>query len=126
MSNHRKWSWMAFVAVLFMPLPASADYFARSVITWDADALDFVYRNYVSEEYPPITCASGDLIAGALCDGSYCDNIYALCVHFGYVTNNHFWYHYVSEESSYFETYCWGGFLTGLACKGDYCDSISI
>jgi hypothetical protein len=120
MSNHRKWSWMAFVAVLFMPLPASAItwYYA-----WSAS------RDYVSEEYPPVTCVrTGDLLAGILCAGSYCDNIYGICenLSYAYKVYDRIWLNYVSEESSAFTANCGSGFITGFACRGSYCDNVSV
>ena len=81
-----------------------------------------------SEEPPPLTAFSANLISGMQCTGSYCDNValgYEAAFGINYGRNS--WTPYYSEEGTNWAI-CDGstGFMTGISCQGSYCDNVSL
>lgn len=92
----------------------------------DGNAL--AWTGWTSEEYPPLTCGSGQVARGFQCNGSYCDNIRMDCAAgvAGTTYGSKYWTGYFSEESTSYR-YCGrGGWVSGIACNGSYCDNISL
>lgn len=92
----------------------------------DADRLE-LWTGWTSEEYPPLTCNTGNVARGVDCSGQYCDWVSLDCVSPGSATfTTQSWTSYFSEEGTNYR-YCPSqSWLTGIACKGSYCDDISL
>jgi hypothetical protein len=87
------------------------------------------WTSYVSEENPPVNCASGYAVRGIACTGEYCDNMSLWCCSYmigpdNIVTDG--WTGYFSEERHDYTYTPTGSFVYGLACNHDYCDNINL
>ena len=83
--------------------------------------------SWISEEDAATTCPKGQLMSGADCDGSYCDNVRMYCADFGGSQSYSYWSHWVSEEAPTNMHICTGDrYVTGMTCKGSNCDRISV
>ncbi len=90
----------------------------------EPDVEGYVWRPWISEETPPATCSSGQIVTGVDCSGPYCDNVQIECHGFGGAHGTRTWSSWFWENSG---RECSGkGYITGLACKDSYCDKIKV
>ncbi|WP_437287598.1 hypothetical protein [Sorangium sp. So ce406] len=89
-------------------------------------ALFWGWTHYTSEEFAPILCDSGSLLAAVQCKGDYCDNIRAYCEPAGGNIGHTYATDYFSEEGTDFRYCNYGYWVTGITCRGDYCNDISL
>jgi hypothetical protein len=81
---------------------------------------------WTSEEYPPVTCDPGSMVAHFGCKGGWCDNVRLYCIPTGLPSSDSHWTSYFSEEGTNFSECEPGYWMSGIACKGGWCDNVSI
>lgn len=85
------------------------------------------WKPWRSEEDPPSTCGTGELVTGFGCMGNYCDSVRIACSKLGGTLFDSEWSKWFSEEGPNNGYGCPGTqFMSGVACKGSYCDNLSL
>lgn len=84
------------------------------------------WKDYTSEEYPPVTCDPGNVMTAVGCQGRYCDNIRIYCTPVGGTVYYTWWSTYFSEEPTNSRSCGPNSWVSGIACSGKYCDNIAI
>ena len=84
------------------------------------------WGSWVSEETPPDTCDTGQIVTAVDCYGPYCDEVQLYCASHGYGSGSRSWSPWFSEEGTSWQYCASGSFVSGVACHGWWCDEVSI
>ena len=96
-------------------------------LTAAPDVQGYVWKNWVSEEQPASTCATGQLVSGYSCSGGNCDNQRLECHDYGGVLGDRTWSNWFSEEAPNNFYQCPGqAYVMGVTCSGSSCDNLSV
>ena len=86
-----------------------------------------VFTDWTSEEDSDgVTCAAGSVMAGAECNGSYCDNYRMICRSTGLNWGTSTWSSWFEHNGKTQHICPDDQWITGVKCWGDYCDNLSV
>ncbi|MCX4248041.1 hypothetical protein [Paraliomyxa miuraensis] len=90
------------------------------------DVQAYSWQNWISEETPPSTCPTGQIVTGFDCRNGWCDDVRIECHSFGGTLGGSWWSGWISEETPNNFHQCPGTqYITGVACSGGWCDNLS-
>jgi hypothetical protein len=108
------------------PLPALESRAPDFDLTAVPDVVRYAWTGvWFSEETPPSTCPSANLVTGVACWGGWCNDMQLEC-HGQYALGGTSWTSWFSEEGTNYKICDGNGYVSGMACQGFWCDSLSL
>ena len=80
---------------------------------------------WFSEETPPSTCPTNNLVTGVACSDWWCNNMQLEC-NPTTTLGGSWWTSWFSEEGTNYRICEGNGYVSGMACQGFWCDNLSL